>query len=118
MGVELVEGRDLFAADGRVWMRTTRGRQQVDVIYRRIDDDFLDPHAFRRDSSLGVAGLMEVYKEGRVALANAVGTGVADDKAMYAYVPEMIRYYLGEEPDHPQRRDVPGRGPGDAGVYL
>ena len=79
-------------------MRTTRGRQQVDVMYRRVDDDFLDPQAFRRDSALGVPGLMEVYKEGRVALANAVGTGVADDKAVYAYVPEMIRYYLGEQP--------------------
>ena len=98
MGVELVEGRDLFVADGRVYMRTTQGRQQVDVIYRRIDDDFLDPAAFLPDSTLGVPGLMEVYREGRVALANAVGTGVADDKAMYAYVPQMIRYYLNEEP--------------------
>lgn len=98
MGVELVEGRDLFVAEGRVWMRTTRGKQQVDVIYRRIDDDFLDPRAFRHDSTLGVPGLMEVYRAGRVALANAVGTGVADDKAMYAFVPEMIRFYLGEEP--------------------
>ncbi len=98
MGVELVEGRDLFVADNRVWMRTTRGKQQVDVIYRRIDDDFLDPRTFRRDSSLGVPGLMDVYRAGRVALANAVGTGVADDKAMYAYVPQMIRFYLGEEP--------------------
>ena len=98
MGVELVEGRDLFVDAGRVWMRTTGGRRQVDVIYRRIDDDFLDPLAFRRDSSLGVAGLMEVYRQGRVAIANAVGTGVADDKAVYAYVPDMIRYYLNEEP--------------------
>ena len=98
MGVELVEGRDLFVDEGRVWMRTTRGRQQVDVIYRRIDDDFLDPEAFRPDSSLGVPGLIEVYRAGRVALANAVGTGVADDKAIYAYVPAIIRYYLNEEP--------------------
>ncbi|GGS19996.1 circularly permuted type 2 ATP-grasp protein [Deinococcus knuensis] len=98
MGVELVEGRDLFVDAGRVWMRTTGGRRQVDVIYRRIDDDFLDPLAFRRDSSLGVSGLMEVYRQGRVAIANAVGTGVADDKAVYAYVPDMIRYYLNEEP--------------------
>ncbi|GHG39190.1 hypothetical protein CBQ26_03375 [Deinococcus indicus] len=98
MGVELVEGRDLFVDAGRVWMRTTGGRRQVDVIYRRIDDDFLDPLAFRRDSSLGVAGLMEVYRQGRVAIANAVGTGVADDKAVYAYVPDMIRYYLNETP--------------------
>lgn len=111
MGVELVEGRDLFVADGRVWMRTTRGRQQVDVIYRRIDDDFLDPHAFRPDSTLGVPGLMEVYKEGRVALANAVGTGVADDKAMYAYVPEMIRYYLNEKPIIPNVETYLGADP-------
>lgn len=98
MGVELVEGRDLLVDEGRVWMRTTRGRQQVDVIYRRIDDDFLDPAAFRSDSMLGVRGLLDVYREGRVALANAVGTGVADDKAVYAYTPDLIRYYLGEEP--------------------
>jgi uncharacterized circularly permuted ATP-grasp superfamily protein len=98
MGVELVEGRDLFVADGRVFMRTTEGRQQVDVIYRRIDDDFLDPVVFRKDSSLGVPGLIEVYRQGRVALANAVGAGVADDKAVYAYVPKMIEYYLGQKP--------------------
>ena len=98
MGVELVEGRDLFVDGGRVWMRTTGGRQQVDVIYRRVDDDFLDPLAFRRDSALGVAGLVDVYRQGRVAIANAIGTGVADDKAVYAYVPDMIRYYLGEAP--------------------
>ncbi len=98
MGVELVEGRDLFVDEGRVWMRTTRGRQQVDVIYRRIDDDFLDPLTFRSDSSLGVAGLVQVYREGRVALANAIGTGVADDKATYAYMPAIIRYYLNEAP--------------------
>ncbi len=97
MGVELVEGRDLFVDEGRVWMRTTMGRQQVDVIYRRIDDDFLDPVAFRSDSSLGVPGLVEVYREGRVALANAIGTGVADDKAIYAYVPKIIKYYLNQE---------------------
>ncbi len=98
MGLELVEGRDLFVAEGRVWMRTTTGRAQVDVIYRRVDDDFLDPVAFRQDSALGVPGLLEVYKNGRVALANAVGAGVADDKAVYAYVPKMIEYYLGEKP--------------------
>jgi uncharacterized circularly permuted ATP-grasp superfamily protein len=98
MGVELVEGRDLFVAENRVWMRTTTGRAQVDVIYRRVDDDFLDPVAFRQDSALGVPGLLEVYKAGRVALANAVGAGVADDKAVYAYVPKMIEYYLGEKP--------------------
>lgn len=98
MGVELVEGQDLVIAEGRVWMRTTRGFSRVDVIYRRIDDDFLDPRCFRKDSVLGLPGLMEVYLAGRVALANAPGTGVADDKVVYAYVPDMIRYYLAEEP--------------------
>ena len=98
MGIELVEGRDLFVEDERVWMRTTSGRAQVDVIYRRIDDDFLDPLTFRADSMLGVPGLIEVYRRGRVALSNAVGTGVADDKAVYAYVPKMIEYYLSEKP--------------------
>jgi uncharacterized circularly permuted ATP-grasp superfamily protein len=97
MGVELVEGRDLVVADGFVMMRTTQGFQRVDVIYRRIDDDFLDPQTFRADSLLGVPGLMDVYRAGRVALANAPGTGVADDKVIYAYVPQIIRYYLGEE---------------------
>ncbi len=97
MGVELVEGRDLVVADGYVQMRTTKGLQRVDVIYRRIDDDFLDPLTLRPDSMLGVAGLMDVYRAGRVALANAPGTGVADDKAVYAYVPQMIEYYLEEE---------------------
>ena len=98
MGVELVEGRDLAVVDGYVQMRTTKGLRRVDVIYRRVDDDFLDPLVFRADSLLGVPGLMEVYQQGKVALANAPGTGVADDKVVYAYVPEMIRYYLGEEP--------------------
>ena len=98
MGVELVEGRDLAVVDDRVMMRTTKGFQRVDVIYRRIDDDFLDPLTFRDDSYLGVPGLMQVYKAGRVALANAPGTGVADDKAVYACVPQMIAYYLGEDP--------------------
>ena len=97
MGIELVEGRDLVVFDGCVHMRTTRGFQRVDVIYRRIDDTFLDPLAFRPDSMLGVPGLMEVYANGRVTLANAPGTGVADDKVIYAYVPKMIRYYLGED---------------------
>ncbi len=97
MGVELVEGRDLVVFDGHVHMRTTGGFERVDVIYRRVDDDFLDPDVFRPDSMLGVPGLMEVYKAGRVALANAPGTGVADDKVVYAYVPEMIKFYLGEE---------------------
>jgi uncharacterized circularly permuted ATP-grasp superfamily protein len=98
MGVELVEGRDLLVHDNIVYMRTTRGLQRVDVIYRRVDDDFLDPLAFRRDSSLGVAGLFNAYRAGNVAMANAIGTGVADDKAVYAYVPAIIRFYLSEEP--------------------
>jgi uncharacterized circularly permuted ATP-grasp superfamily protein len=98
MGIELVEGADLFVKGDQVFMRTTRGPQPVDVIYRRIDDDFLDPRAFRPDSMLGVPGLVEAYRRGGVTLANAVGTGVADDKSVYPYVPEMIRFYLGEEP--------------------
>ena len=98
MGIELVEGRDLFVVDNRVFLRTTRGRQQVDVIYRRIDDEFLDPLAFRPDSILGVAGLLGAVRAGNVALANAIGTGVADDKVVYDYVPAIIRYYLNEEP--------------------
>jgi len=98
MGVELVEGRDLVVKDGFVYMRTTRGHERVHVIYRRIDDDFIDPLCFRKDSVLGVPGLMDAYRNGRVALANAPGTGVADDKVIYAFVPEMIRYYLDEEP--------------------
>ncbi len=98
MGIELVEGQDLFVQDNNVYMRTTRGPQRVDVIYRRIDDDFIDPLAFRPDSQLGVPGLLSVYRAGRVTLANAVGTGIADDKSIYAYVPDMIDFYLGEKP--------------------
>ncbi|TWT82258.1 hypothetical protein CA13_37200 [Planctomycetes bacterium CA13] len=98
MGVELVEGRDLVVQDDFVYMRTTDGLQQVDVIYRRVDDTFLDPEVFRKDSALGVAGLMRAYRAGNVALANAPGTGVADDKVIYAFVPQMIDYYLGEQP--------------------
>lgn len=98
MGVELVEGKDMFVQDQQVYMRTTRGPKRVDVIYRRIDDDFLDPLAFRPDSALGVPGLLEAYRAGRVTLSNAIGGGVADDKSIYPYVPEMIRFYLGEEP--------------------
>jgi len=98
MGIELVEGRDLLVHDNVVYMRTTAGLRRVDVIYRRVDDDFLDPLCFRRDSSLGVPGLFNAYRAGNVTLANAIGTGVADDKAMYAYVPAIIKYYLGEEP--------------------
>ena len=98
MGIELVEGQDLLVRNNVVYMRTTQGPQRVDVIYRRIDDEFLDPRVFRPDSTLGVPGLMAAYSSGNVILANAVGTGVADDKATYIYVPEMIRFYLGEEP--------------------
>jgi uncharacterized circularly permuted ATP-grasp superfamily protein len=97
MGVPLVEGRDLVVTDGFVYMRTTRGFERLDVLYRRIDDDFLDPEAFNQDSLLGVPGIMEVYRAGRIAMANAPGTGIADDKAVYAYVPEIIKFYLGEE---------------------
>jgi uncharacterized circularly permuted ATP-grasp superfamily protein len=98
MGVELVEGRDLFVDENLVFMRTTQGPKRVDVIYRRVDDDFLDPLNFRVDSSLGVAGLLNCYRAGNVTLCNAIGTGVADDKSIYPYVPDMIRFYLSEEP--------------------
>ena len=98
MGVELVEGQDLFVRDGFVYMRTTQGPRRVDVIYRRVDDDFLDPRAFRPDSTLGCAGLLDVYRAGNIALCNAIGTGIADDKSIYPYVPKMIEYYLGEKP--------------------
>ena len=98
MGIELVEGRDLVIHDNIVYMRTTAGLKRVDVIYRRVDDDFIDPLAFRADSILGVAGLFNAYRAGNVTLANAFGTGVADDKALYAYVPQIIKYYLGEAP--------------------
>lgn len=98
MGVELVEGQDLFVKDGFVYMRTTRGPKRVDVIYRRVDDDFLDPQAFRPTSTLGCAGLLNAYRAGNVALCNAIGTGVADDKSIYPYVPKMIDFYLGEKP--------------------
>ena len=98
IGAELVEGRDLLVRDGHVYMRTTEGLRHIDVIYRRVDDDFLDPDVFRPDSLLGVPGLLHAYRLGHVALANAPGTGVADDKSVYAYVPDMVRYYLSEEP--------------------
>ncbi|MDR2566741.1 MAG: circularly permuted type 2 ATP-grasp protein [Bifidobacteriaceae bacterium] len=98
MGVELVEGRDLYCSAGRVWMRTTAGPARVDVIYRRVDDDFLDPLQFRADSVLGPPGLLNVAREGQVTIANGIGNGVADDKLVYTYVPDLIRYYLGEEP--------------------
>jgi uncharacterized circularly permuted ATP-grasp superfamily protein len=98
MGIELVEGQDLFVKDNFVYMRTTQGPKRVDVIYRRVDDDFLDPTAFRPDSTLGCAGLLAAYRAGNVTLSNAIGTGVADDKSIYPYVPKMIEFYLGEEP--------------------
>jgi uncharacterized circularly permuted ATP-grasp superfamily protein len=98
MGIELVEGQDLFVRDAFLFMRTTQGPQRVDVVYRRIDDDFLDPLAFRSDSMLGVPGLLTAYRAGHVTIANAIGTGIADDKSIYPYVPDMIRFYLAEEP--------------------
>lgn len=98
MGVELVEGQDLFVKDKYLYMRTTQGPRRVDVIYRRVDDDFLDPLAFRPDSTLGCAGLLDVYRAGNVTLSNAIGTGIADDKSIYPYVPKMIEFYLGEKP--------------------
>jgi uncharacterized circularly permuted ATP-grasp superfamily protein len=98
MGVELVEGQDLFVKDNFVFMRTTQGPKRVDVIYRRIDDDFIDPQVFRKDSTLGCAGLVSAYKSGNVTLSNAIGTGIADDKSIYPYVPKMVEFYLGEKP--------------------
>ena len=97
MGVELVEGQDLMVRNGFVYMRTTQGPKRVDVIYRRVDDDFLDPSVFRKDSTLGCAGLLDVYRAGNITLSNAVGTGIADDKSIYPYVPKMIEFYLGEK---------------------
>jgi len=98
MGIELVEGQDLFVRDAVLYMRTTQGPERVDVVYRRLDDDFLDPLSFRPESTLGVPGLLTAYRAGHVTIANAIGTGVADDKSVYPYVPEMVRFYLGEEP--------------------
>ncbi|MBB5181873.1 putative circularly permuted ATP-grasp superfamily protein [Planomicrobium koreense] len=115
MGIDLVEGRDLIVKDHIVYMKSIRGLKRVDIVYRRIDDDFLDPEAFREDSALGVPGLLDAYRHGNVAILNGIGNGVADDKAIYAYVPEMIRYYLNEEPiidnvktyllDNPEERE-------------
>ena len=118
MGIELVESRDLVVHRNRVFMRTTNGLQRVDVIYRRIDDDFLDPLTFRPDSLLGVPGLLDAYRAGNVTLANAVGTGVADDKAIYPFVPEIIRYYLGEEPILPNVETYIGANPDDLELIL
>ena len=118
MGIELVEGSDLVCHEDVVFMRTTRGLQRVDVIYRRIDDDFLDPLIFRRESMLGAAGLFNAYRAGNLAIANAPGTGVADDKAVYAYVPEMIRYYLAEEPVLAQVKTFLGSDESDLAYIL
>ena len=98
MGIEIVEGRDLLVNNHKVYMKTTKGLKQVDVIYRRVDDEFLDPLVCRPDSLLGVPGLISAYRKGNVAIINAMGNGVADDKAIYTYVPDMIKYYLNEEP--------------------
>ena len=116
MGVELVEGADLIVDDAIVYMRTTEGPKRVDVLYRRIDDEFLDPLIFRPDSLLGVPGLFAAYRAGNVALANAPGTGIADDKGIYPFVPAMIRFYLGEEPAAPERHDLALRRAGRARV--
>ncbi len=118
MGIEIVEGRDLVVENDRVYMYTTQGLEQVDVIYRRIDDAFLDPEYFRPDSALGVPGLMRAYLAGNVNLVNAVGTGIADDKATYAYVPDMIRHYLGEEPILPNIKTYLGSNPEDLQYML
>jgi len=118
MGIDLVEGQDLFVRDGAVHMRTTEGPQRVDVIYRRIDDDFLDPLAFRPDSALGVPGLLSVVRTGRLTLANAIGGGVGDDKAIYTYVPDIIRFYLGEEPILPNVPTYRLREPEDLKYVL
>ncbi|MDB5860458.1 MAG: hypothetical protein JWQ76_4147 [Ramlibacter sp.] len=118
MGVELVEGQDLFVKDSFVYMRTTRGPKRVDVIYRRVDDDFLDPSVFRSTSTLGTAGLLNAYRAGNVALCNAIGTGVADDKSIYPYVPKMIEFYLGEKPILSNVPTYMCRDPGDLKYVL
>lgn len=118
MGVALVEGPDLFVRDSCVYMHTTRGPKRVDVIYRRVDDDFLDPLAFRADSTLGCAGLLDVYRKGNVTLCNAIGTGVADDKSIYPYVPQMIEFYLGEQPILSNVPTYMGRKPNDLKYIL
>jgi uncharacterized circularly permuted ATP-grasp superfamily protein len=118
MGIDLVQGSDLFVDDAAVYMRTTRGRRRVDVIYRRIDDDFLDPLAFRADSLLGVPGLLATCRMGRVIVANAIGTGLADDKAIYAYVPTMIKFYLGEDEILPNVKTYVADDPGDRAFIL
>lgn len=118
MGVELVEGQDLYVQDHFVYMRTTRGPKRIDVIYRRVDDDFLDPLVFRPTSTLGCAGLLDVYRRGHVTLCNAIGTGVADDKSIYPYVPQMIEFYLGEKPILQNVPTFMGRKPDDLKYIL
>ena len=118
MGVELVQGQDLFVKDSFVYMRTTRGPKRVDVIYRRVDDDYLDPMVFRPNSTLGCAGLMAVYRAGNVAICNAMGTGVADDKSIYPYVPKMIEFYLGEQPILHNVPTFMGRDPSELSYIL
>src|SRR5690606_8406052 len=118
MGVELVEGQDLFVKDNFVYMRTTRGPTRVDVIYRRVDDDFLDPLAFRPTSNLGCAGLLDVYRSGNVTISNGIGTGVADDKSVYAYVPKMIEFYLGQKPILSNVPTYMGRNPEELKYIL
>jgi uncharacterized circularly permuted ATP-grasp superfamily protein len=118
MGIPLVQGADLAVDEGAVFMHTTRGRQRVHVVYRRVDDDFLDPLAFRQDSLIGVPGLMAVYRMGGVTIVNAPGTGVADDKAVYAYIPALIRYFLGEEPILPNVKTFVLENPGDRAYVL
>lgn len=118
MGIEIVEGRDLLVRDQKVYMRTTKGLRQVDVLYRRIDDDFLDPKVFRPDSLLGVPGIVEAYRAGNVGLANAIGTGVADDKVIYKFVPDMIRYYLKEDPILPNVETFLASDPGECTYIL
>lgn len=110
MGIELVEGRDLLCRAGKVYMRTTEGLQRVDVIYRRIDDEFIDPVHFRSSSLLGVPGLVNAARSGGVSIANAIGNGVADDKLVYTFVPDLIRYYLNEQPLIPERGHLAARG--------
>ena len=118
MGIELVEGQDLFVRDAVLYMRTTRGPQRVDVLYRRVDDDFLDPLTFRADSTLGVPGLLTAYRAGHLSIANAIGTGIADDKSIYPYVPDMVRFYLDEEPLLANVRTWVLRGEADRAYVL
>lgn len=118
MGIEIVEGRDLVARDGKIFMRTTKGLQPVDIIYRRINDDFLDPKVFRKDSGLGVPGLVEAYRKGNVSLANSIGTGIADDKVIYYFVPKMIRYYLDQDAILPNVETYLASNESDRGFIL